>query len=270
MGGGAYIDEIKLRTSDVNGSVGSLNTGDLMFAADQLVNRFAGLPPDYVTVEYSTNNGESWYGTSVLTDTDIYNFFSKKAGRQIYLGGDINRDNPSDCQLRITIDIPTTNYKFYASICKFYIWASTNGVSKLTVDLTVYNKTKGTSKTICTNHSLGGWSGYNTINLNDTIGGSETYGIGNKLVFTFKQVAGTDNSATKCAGIYSIFAYTNNTWATPSNLAETGHIYNWYGLETVFPSSVYAYNKYNADNKLMTASDVDSKIEDSWTWGEYD
>ena len=59
MGGGAYIDEIKLRTSDVNGSVGSLNTGDLMFAADQLVNRFAGLPPDYVTVEYSTNNGES-------------------------------------------------------------------------------------------------------------------------------------------------------------------------------------------------------------------
>lgn len=43
-----------------------------MFAADQLVNRFAGLPPDYVTVEYSINNGDLWYEISVLTDTDIW------------------------------------------------------------------------------------------------------------------------------------------------------------------------------------------------------
>ena len=91
------------------------------------------------------------------------------------------------------------------------------------------------------------------------------------MEFIFKQTtATTGNYVGRSACIYSIFAYSDNIWTYPSNLARTGHMYNWYGLETVFPSAVYAYNKYNDDNKLMTASDVDSKIEDSWTWGEYD
>lgn len=268
-GGGSYIDEIKLRSSDINGSVGILNAGDLMFAADQMVNRFAGMPADYITVEYSTNNGGSWSEYPNLTNENKQDLLTKRVQKQIYLGRNKTNDNPSNCQLRITIDIPTDTYKFYAKICKFYIWASTNGTSKLTVDIIVYNKTKVTSKTICTNHVLSGRPGYNTVNLNDIIGGSEEYGIGNKIVFTFKQVAGTESLATRNACIYSIFAYTSNTWVTPSNLAETGHMYTWYVNDTVFPSGVYS-GLHTAGYKLLTESEVESKIQDSWTWGEYD
>ena len=270
-GGSTYIDELKLRNSDTNGSATSLNAGDLLFASDQNVNRFAFLPSSYISVQYSRNAGETWEDYPDLTSTDIYNFFSKKDFVQIYLGGSATNQT-SDSQLKITITIPTTNYRFYASIRKFYIWASTNGTTNFTVDLTVYDKTNNKTHIIAKNHKLSGWSGYNTINCNTTIGGSEpTWGHGGTMEFIFKQTtATTGNHVGRSACIYSIFAYSDNIWAYPSNLARTGHMYDWYGLETVFPSSVYAYNKYDVDNKLMTASDVDSKIEDSWTWGEYD
>lgn len=239
-----------------------------MFAADQMVNRFTGMPPDYITIEYSTNNGESWSEYPNLSDIDKQDVFSKKDQTMLCLGGNNTNDNPSNCQLKITIDIPTDTYKFYAQVCKFYIWVSTKGTSKLTVDIIVYNKTKGTSKTICTNHVLAGWPGYNTINLREIIGGTEEFGAGNKIVFTFKQVAGTGSWSTKNAIISSIFAYTTNTWTTPSNLAATGHMYTWFGNNTIFPSAVYA-GKYHTDYQLLTKSQVESKINESWTWAEY-
>lgn len=240
-----------------------------MFAGDISINRFAGLPPEYITIEYSRNNGQTW--TKQEVDNVLLNqLFSTQKDACLYIGGysDYNNISSSNDQTKITIEIPKTRFKFYANIRKFYLFVSTNGAS-MTVDITAsetLSSSNPATKEITKDRVINGWSGYNTINCDVILGGNANYGY-SKLEFIFKQKL---ISSTAPAQIYSIFAYCGNVYQTPSNLANTGHLYRWQGTQNaIFPQSVFVNDTFSSSNMLLPASEIDSRIAASWEWGEY-
>lgn len=268
--GGGDISKIRWDANDSAGTRGSLSAGDMAIAQEFGSNRFYFYDPSKIDVEYSRDGGKTWldYGAP---DEQKFNLTSTKGlSDEFYIGKWVSGETfNSSWRLRITFNNPIGNNEIYGSLSMFIINASTNGATGTHITLKGYN---GNDQLISTyiESNWSGWSGYNSYYPNTIMFGGSSSQLYHcfKLEFEFW----VDNyTGTSAPLIYNIFAYGSNLWNYKNSLINWGHLYKIdINKNACFPSSLYVNNSTATANKLLSSSEVDSKIEDSWTWGEYD
>ena len=237
---------------------------DAAMIPDLGANRFAFLPPDAITVEYSRDGGSTWidYGLSDSDKIKMFSGLSPSIGPVIGHIGSGSENCTTDCKLRITITTQSNNI-VYATIKKFVINISTGYATGSNV--TIEHSTFGNPDNfyvIQANVPIGGWTGYNVINnFNMRFGGSETqiYNF-QKIRLTFG-ITGVDESHPKSAlQVLNIYGFGGDVWRTPSNMAKTGHIYSYDEFQNaIFPSKVKSSTIPNEENDLINKKYVDGK-----------
>lgn len=223
-------------------------------------NRFAFGNPKGITIEYSNDGGSTWhdYGASdaqKLRLTTIGDAFTI---------GKVKSSTPSNDMLRITFDTTSNNgISCYTILNKFVIYISSSGSQGCycTIQGAIYN-TQNTFEDIATKVGIAGWTGYNVINTKsiNTSSGSGQPDRYSKIRFIFG-CSNTDENRTGLQ-IISIYAFGGVGWATPSNMAENGHLYSYdYNQNAIFPANVTATNfigalqgNANSASKLGTAT----------------
>lgn len=217
-------------------------------------NRFAFGNPKGITIEYSNDGGSTWhdYGASdaqKLRLTTIGDAFTI---------GKVKSSTPSNDMLRITFDTTSNNgISCYTILNKFVIYISSSGSQGCycTIQGAIYN-TQNTFEDIATKVGIAGWTGYNVINTKsiNTSSGSGQPDRYSKIRFIFG-CSNTDENRTGLQ-IISIYAFGGVGWATPSNMAENGHLYSYdYNQNAIFPANVTA-NRFvgKLDGNATTAT----------------
>lgn len=214
-------------------------------------NRFAFGNAAGITIEYSTDAGNTWldYGSSDIAKTALFT-----TGSTHIIGKSKKGTVTTDCLLRVTID--TDAFRIYTVLNKFAIFMSTGFCTGCycVVEASLENTPTKFVKFV-NKESLRGNSGWNIINIANliTYGNSPTsqYGL---IRFTFGCTDVGDASAPM--SITKIMGFGGVGWHTPSNMAKTGLLYTYNTLqEAIFPATVTAPNfigKFNG--KTIEAS----------------
>lgn len=222
------------------------------------------LAPNYVSVNYSQNNGSSWLNAGLNT-FQTFSLYANNGNREaVYLGGNrLSDSSGTDSlaqvqknQLMVTFEIPNN---LYSQLC----WASidiNNGVQTVcTVEIIAKD---GTIKNTFTKN-LYGWNNLNYINFwgNNSAVVSIGQDSARFVRFKFKHDAG--NTQVRNALIYKIriFSYTKHALDGGdfrSIMANTGHLYRYdENLNVTFPNAI----KCNTLNVGSTLSIKDSVID---------
>ena len=216
-------------------------------------NRFAFIPANNWTVEYSRDGGVTWIDYEAdssdklkLTTTGT----SFIIGKNTTSGVDV-----SNYMLRITL---LTTGVVYTQLNKFATYISSLGSSGCYC--TIEGRTKANLDagndvwvTFVNQTPISGWDGWNIINMSSI----NTHGYNSSQYANLRFIFGctTHNSTYKGLTIQKIFAYGGAGWITCSNLARSGIIYNYdYNQNVTFPASVYA-NKMYINNKAVLTTD---------------
>ena len=204
-------------------------------------NRFAGIDGSAVTVEYSRDGGSTWtaYPDSttarkrLFTTSSSYGIGANDASHKA--------TSSNNYRLRVTVD--TGAGSVYSTINKFIIQVSTNGSNncRVTIQKALQNSLTSFSNVV-ENVSLGGWSGYNVVNLGreafTTYGNQATTQYG-RVRFIFAADSGNTNYTGM--QVLSIYGYGGFGWTTPSTLAKTGHVYSYDdAMNVTFPAALSA------------------------------
>lgn len=237
----AYEGNLKFGTGSVAGSVNPL---DMALISECGANRFAFIPPKCITIEYSRDAGATWldYGASDrLKVRLVSNYYS-----DFIVLGKSSTDNPatSDCRLRVTIKTQSDITKMYSTIRKFAMRVAT--VSQQNCWCTIKARTMANIEadadvwmTAADKAKISGDSGNNVININSLT----TYSWNKANYGEIQFIFGSDADAVDREGlrIYNIFAYGENAWGFPSEMAKTGHLYSYdYAQNATFPNGVTA------------------------------
>lgn len=244
----------------------NVNPIDAAMVPELGANRFAFLPPDAITVEYSRDGGTTWidYGLSDGVKTQMFSGLTPSSGPTIgHITSTDSENCTTDCKLRITIT--TQPNIVYATIKKIIINISTGYTtgSNVTIENSTYGKPDN-FHIIQANVPIGGWSGYNVINNLDMLyfGGNASQ-INNfqKIRLTFG-ITGVNESYPKSAlQVLNIYGFGGNFWKTSSTMAKTGHIYAYdESQNAIFPNKVKSSVIPDADNDLTNKKYVDTKI----------
>lgn len=202
-------------------------------------NRFAFAPAEGITVEYSTDAGETWldYGLSNNEKIGLLTF----PRRQINIGK--ATDNPLTPASMLRVTINSTKINLYTMLNKFIMQISTNGCKNCycTIDASL-KSTPETFKVFADKARLSGWRGWNVINTEGLItysnDANRQYAV---IRFTFGCTEVNTNF--KGLGVYCIFGFGGVGWNTPSNMAQNGHLYQYNeSQEAKFPASITAPN----------------------------
>lgn len=180
--------------------------------SDELsANRFAEMPNENFVFERSSDAGNTWttytaYGYNLVTSsTNVNN--SNVVGSQ-----SVNNWH------RFTIDVrPGSSNTFYGQIRKFLFWINTNGATgcKVKIDGSTFANPDTFVKIV--EAPIGGWSGWNVINVNVTAGlGNNTFY--KKLRFTFSQT-GVNTSYASNLIVSKMRVYCENCWSAPGHFA---------------------------------------------------
>lgn len=201
-------------------------------------NRFAFGNVAGITIEYSTDAGNTWldYGSSDTAKTALFT-----TGSNLSIGKSEKGTVTTDCLLRVTID--TDAFRIYTVLNKFAIFISTGFCTGCycVVEASLENTPTEFVKFV-NNASLNGNSGWNIINIANliTYGNAPTsqYGL---IRFTFGCTDVGDESVPMT--ITKIMGFGGAGWNTPSNMAKTGLLYKYNTLqEAAFPAAVTAPN----------------------------
>lgn len=215
-------------------------------------NRFAFAPAEGITVEYSTDAGETWldYGLSDRKKIELFTFptVSINIGKA--------PDNPLTPASMLRVIINPQKIRLYTALNKFIMYITTNGCQNCycTIDASL-KSTPETFKVFADKARLMGWSGWNVINTerlvtyqNDV---NRQYDI---IRFTFGCTEVNTNY--NGLGVYCIFGFGGVGWSTPSNMAQNGHLYKYNAYQdALFPAAVIAPNfNGKVNNKTIEAS----------------
>lgn len=200
-------------------------------------NRFAFAHAGGITVEYSTDAGETWldYGLSDAEKVGLLTI----PNRKIHIGK--APDNPLTPASMLRVTINPKKIGLYTRLNKFIMQITTNGCSNCycTIDASL-KSTPETFKVFADKARLGGWSGWNVINTEDlTTYANDVNRQYDIIRFTF----GCTEVDTKYwgLGVYCIFGFGGAGWQTPSNMADNGHLYKWDWMQSAyFPANVKA------------------------------
>lgn len=200
-------------------------------------NRFAFAHAGGITVEYSTDAGETWldYGLSDAEKIGLLTIPNQK----IYIGK--APDNPLTPASMLRVTINPQKIGLYTRLNKFIMQITTNECSNCycTIDASL-KSTPEAFKVFADKARLSGWSGWNVINTEDlTTYGNDVNLQYDIIRFTF----GCTEVNTKYwgLGVYCILGFGGAGWQTPSNMAQTGHLYNYDANQNAaFPDNVTA------------------------------
>ena len=210
---------------------------DAAMIPDLGANRFAFGKPEGIKVEYSRDSGSSWtdYGASDACKIGLFG-----TGESFFIGkADSSNKATGTYLLRVTVD--TDKFRVYTVLNKFAIYISTGGSNGCycTIDASL-ESTPTTWVNFANKVPIGGWSGWNIINIPSltTYYNSESvqYGL---IRFTF----GCVNNTSKYNGlqIFRIMGFGGVGWTAPSNMAKYGTIYSYDNAQNVsFPANVSA------------------------------
>lgn len=193
-----------------------------------------------ITVQYSRDGGATWvdYG---LTDARKTGLFS--VGYEIVIGGtpDTGIDK-SNYKLRVIVD--TVLARIYTILNKIAIFISTAGSTGSNVTIDARRKSdvdagNDTWTTLADKVAINGWSGWNIINIPDTI----TCSIGStqykQIRFTFGVTSHASTVAYQGLSVTRIMMFGGMGWITPSNMARDGHLYAYDSSQNAtFPAAV--------------------------------
>lgn len=195
----------------------SVSPLDAALCDELSANRFAEMPDENFVFERSSDAGNTWttytaYGYDLVTSsTNISN--SNVVGSQ-----SVNNWH------RFTIDVrPGSSNSFYGEIRKFLFLIGTNGATgcKVKIDGSTFANPDTFVKIV--EAPIGGWSGWNVINVNITagLGNNTSY---KKLRFTFSQT-GVDTSYPSNLIVHKMRVYCTNCWSAPGKFASRNRPY---------------------------------------------
>lgn len=240
---------------------GRVSCVDAALSEEFSANRLAYMDASKITVEYSRDGGSTWtdYGLTAAQKTGLVT-----TSQAIYTGG-TNSNAASNYRVRVNLN-PTNPYM---ATRKLFVYISTGGVSGAQV-LVERKSMGGTSYETVTTATISGWSGWNSIPINITFGGSASWS-NSDLRLTFSYSGKSTSYPNAQLQISKIRLYGETAWSAPSNLATNGHMYTYDTSQNVtFPANVsvtgslkhgnYAYTLPNKNGTVAMTSDIPSSI----------
>lgn len=233
---------LKWGGKNFNSSFGPL---DAALVPDLGANRFAFAKPEGITIEYSKDGGSTWLDYNASNSQKLG--LTTNIGTALYISGSSSVKATVNNQLRIIFD--TSKCNIYTQLNKFVIYISTNGSQQCTVSIyKAFQSTPNDYKVVTEDVSIGGWSGYNVINVPEFITYGNIPATQNgriKFVFKIKAQSGYYNGLS----ILSIMGFGGVGWTTPSTLAKTGCLYQIdINQSAIFPQTVSAKAFYYTPN----------------------
>lgn len=209
-------------------------------------NRFAFLPSSAVQLQTSTDGGSTW--TSIANDAMERKMFAAGAA-SLFIGNStavgIDKTNYKS---RVIV---TTTSEVYTVLNKFILYISTNGSTGCHCKIEArtyadYSAGNYVWTTFVERAELGGWPGYNVINLPSSM---TTYGNKQDQYVQIRFTFGVDSHASSVnyggLVVNRIMAFGGVGWATPSTMALTGHLYTYDNDQNaIFPANISA-TKFN-------------------------
>ena len=211
---------------------------DAAMSDENSANRFAFAKAAGVKMEYSRDGGATY--TDYGADTGLI-VSMLTMGKPTFYVGNRKSDGTTSDTLRITLNAKSMGV--YTSLRKLLIRVTNQGdVGARIASVTIETATIGAPDTYTVHgtYTVAGWSGWNSIPLVGTFGGatSQIDQTAN-IRLTFRQsslYSGGPN-----LGIVNIFGFGENSWLHPSNMARTGHLYDYdMAQNATFPANVSA------------------------------
>ncbi len=228
----------------------SISPVDAAMSAQHGANRFAFANAAGVTMEYSRDGGTT-YADYNVGNYDSFSVFT--GGVKDFYVGNRGKDGSIDDTLRITLNASTM--KVYMRLRKLLICVSNQGaVGAKDATVTIECATIGAPSTYRAygTYIVHGWSGWNSIPFEVTFGGaaSQTSQVAN-IRLTFRQ-SGLYNGGPNLS-VRNIFGFGESSWKWPSNMARTGHLYDYDMAQNAkFPAGVSAktFNGYTIESNV--------------------
>ena len=200
-------------------------------------NRLQFAKPDGITIEYSTNGGSTWADYGASNGQKIALVSGLYVG--LYLGKRTSGTTATTDALRITLN--ASNCNVYTIGRTLLINFTTGGASGCKVKVETSTIGAPTTFTDRGSYDIDGWSGWNSYPINiGAFGGNptQTWQIDNiRLTFTTGSASAPDGKA----AVSNLLLFGDATWITPSNMARTGHIYDWdINQNAIFPAGITA------------------------------
>ena len=216
---------------------GNISPIDAALSYMHSANRLQFAKPDGITIEYSTNGGSTWtdYGASDSQKISLVSGLSCS----LFLGKRTSGTTATTDALRITLN--ATNCGIYTIGRTLLINFTTGGATGSKVKVETSTIGAPTTFTDRGSYAIGGWPGWNSYPINiGAFGGNptQTWQIANiRLTFT---IDGAPSSGGRAA-VSNLLLFGENAWLTPSNMARTGHIYDWdINQNAIFPAGITA------------------------------
>lgn len=233
---------------------GAISPIDAALSYMHSANRLQFTKPEGITVEYSTNSGSTWtdYGASngqkIALVSGLY--------AVLYLGKRTSGTTAITDALRITLN--ATNCGVYTIGRTLLINFSTAGATGCKVKVETSTIGAPTTFTDRGSYNIDEWSGWNSYPINiGAFGGNptQTWQIANiRLTFTM----GSASASGQRANVTNLLLFGEATWITPSNMARTGHIYDWdIHQNAIFPAGITA-TSFNGN--ATSASSVSNSL----------
>lgn len=233
---------------------GSITPIDSALADFASGNRLFGTPASSIEIQVSRDGGSSWSNYPGITDNGKRTLVS--ASTDYRLGG-VGSGNTAQDQLRVTISAGS----FYFFCRKVLMNISTNGATGVKVN--VKYSTIGAPDTFKDYgiYALSGWSGWNSIPLSMTWGGSSNQTDQTKKVqFTFSMTGAGP------AQVLSIYAYGENAWSFPNIMAKYGRSYDVdYDCNSTFRGKVTLKQDPSSNLEAATKQYVDKGAISTYT-----
>lgn len=230
-------------------------------------NRMAFINGNLITAEYSSDGGTTWTTYSVDAAAKS-RFFTQSQTFAVGRPNESTEVIAGKSKTRITVTAQDGNNpsgRVYTDPRKMLVLiSSATGLELLVEYRTGTNYKNNGAWTTFGTYSLSGWSGWNDIPLVlSTLGGGSTQTGNNwqlRLTFTVKTKS---TSYPKTASVLAARIYGQNTWATPSTLAETGHIYTFDMSKNVtFPAAIISgtINSYSVLPRAKDTYDLGNSV----------
>lgn len=255
---GMYETYLNWGNQNLSGRVSPIDTA---MSEEFSANRLAYMDASKITVEYSRDGGSTWvdYGLTAAQKTGLVT-----TSQAIYTGG-TNSNAASNYQVRVNLN-PTNPYM---ATRKLFIYISTGGVSNAQV-LVERKSMGGTNYETVTTATISGWSGWNSIPINITFGGTASWS-NSDLRLTFSYSGKSTSYPNAQLQISKIRLYGETAWSAPSNLATNGHLYTYdTSQNATFPANVkvtgslqhgnYTYTLPNKNGTVAMTSDIPSVL----------
>ena len=193
-----------------------------------------------ITVQYSRDGGSTWvdYG---CTDTQKTGLFS--VGYEIVIGGTTETGiDKSNYKSRVIVTTNLAGIYTYINKIAIYVLTGLSNGSNVTIDArTKANVDAGndTWTTLADRVTLAGNSGWNIINIPNTITYGNTSTQYQQIRFTFGVTSHASTLSNRGLTVSRIMMFGGVGWSTPSNMAKHGHLYNYdVNQNATFPAAV--------------------------------